>query len=69
MKHLSERGRIPREGERRISDPTDPEWEDKRLNRMAEEYNSLDEHYRQVYLEGLGWRDLEALKARGLIPE
>lgn len=34
-------------------EPTDPDWEHKRLARMKAEYNSLDKRWQKVYLDGL----------------
>jgi hypothetical protein len=40
---------------------TDPDYERKRLRRMAAEYSSLDEHWRKTYLGGLSDTDRRAL--------
>ena len=46
-------------------DPTDPDYEDHRIQRMRAEYRSLASEWRDVYLAGLSKKDVEALTARG----
>jgi hypothetical protein len=45
-------------------DPTDPDYEDHRLERMRAEYRSLSPEWRAMYLAGLCKKDAEAVVAK-----
>jgi len=39
------------------SEPTDPDWDIKRLARLRAEYDSLEPRWRETYLKGLSKED------------
>lgn len=43
---------------------TDPDWERKRIQRLRVEYDSLEGHWREVYLRGLNEADKHAVLHR-----
>ena len=45
-------------------EPTDPDWDRKRIQRLRAEYDSLDQHWRQTYLKGLNQADRHAVLNR-----
>lgn len=53
MKRLADRGKLIREGERQISDPTDPDYEDKKIARLVADYKQLDKMWRTWFLNTL----------------
>jgi len=44
--------------------PTDPDYDDHRLQRMRAEYRSLSPEWRDLYLAGLCKKDAEAVIAK-----
>lgn len=61
------RGKIPRVGERQVSEKTDPDYHDKRLAWMASTLIALTPQWREVFLQGLEASDLKLLRERGLL--
>ena len=56
-------GGIPRHGEKGVYERTNPDYVDERIARMAQDYLSLDGHWRGVFLAGLTKVDREAVQA------
>jgi hypothetical protein len=46
-------------------EPTDPDWDRKRIQRLRTEYDSLDAQWRQTYIKGLSRADARAVLDRG----
>ena len=45
-------------------EPTDPDWEFKRIRRLRAEYDSLEGHWKDSYLKGLSRVDARAVLHR-----
>lgn len=57
MKRLLQRRRIRHVGGRTVSERTDPDYDDKRIAIMREEFQSLNQSDRSTYLAGLSAQD------------
>lgn len=67
MTRLPPAHHLRHEGDRQISERTDSEYYDKKLARLAAEFDSLPWKWKKTYLEGLDPADLKELRAREMI--
>ena len=58
---------IPKEGSHSVSDKTDPDWADKRINQIARDLKECPAEWREQFLAGLEKRDIQELIDRGFI--
>lgn len=47
------KGKIPREGGRQVSEPTDPDYTDKALERLRRDYQACPDEWKTCFLNGL----------------
>jgi hypothetical protein len=59
--------RIQRHGERQISDPTDSEYYDKRLARLANDLRKCPKEWRETFMAGITESDWNAMRHRGFV--